>query len=107
MNTMTAVAGDDRLTGPPRIAEGPRARRVHRLHQVANTAFVIAAVAAQAIVHEQALRVVRLVDEDLRERGAMRARLPLREFLLVAALAAIHDGDDVDALQTNLLGDVA
>src|ERR1035441_2860381 len=83
-----AIQADDRgPVGQFGIAQYPRAVGIDGRYQVANAAVVVSAVAAQAIVHQQALVVVFGVEKDLLIGSVVQARRPLRPFLLVARLA--------------------
>ena len=65
------------------------------------------AVAAEAVVHEQAFAVVSGVSEYLREGGGVRACMPRCVLVLVTSLATGLHGDYILLAQDNLLGDAA
>ena len=99
MHLVAREARDGRLAFEVRGHEAPRTVGIERGHQVANAAFEVHAVAAQAIVHQGLLAIVLLVEKDALVSGAVRARLPLRELLLMAAAAAVHHGADISCLR--------
>ena len=65
------------------------------------------AVAAQTIVIQRVLAIVFLVEKDFAVGDAMRAGLPVRELLAVAALLALHETRDVDGAQAHRGGESA
>ena len=104
------VAGQARnrgTIGQRRIEQLPRALSVQRLHHGGDGAFEVHAVAAQAIVPQEALPVVLRGGEDTRIRRGVRAGTPLRELLAMAAAAFVRHGKDVRGLQVDLLRNLA
>src|ERR1035441_3408828 len=63
------------------------------------------AVAAQAIVHQQALPVVLFVQKQPPVSAAVRSRLPLGELLPVARAAALHQAWNIPRAQTHGVGE--
>src|ERR1035441_6442606 len=99
-----AIQADDRgPVGQFGIAQFPRAVGIDGCYQVANAAVEVSAVAAQAIVHQQALVVVLGVEKDLLIGSVMQARRPLRPFLLMAILASLRNAENVSRLQPHLV----
>ena len=65
VDLVAGLAGHGRLIGEFGADQMPRPLRVLRLDQIAHRAVEVHAVAAQAIVHEALLGVVRWVGKDL------------------------------------------
>lgn len=85
----------------------PRAGGVLRLHEIAHGSVKVHAMAAQAVVHEAAISVVRGIGEDLCVGGAMRACLPGSVFVLMAFLAACGHREHVAVAQANCFRRIA
>ena len=92
--TVHLVAGQARncgAAGELRPPEAPGTSTVNGRHQLANSSLEVHAVAAQAVVHQELLPVVLLVQEDFCVSGAVRAGRPFGILLLVAIPAALAD----------------
>src|SRR5690349_3304028 len=74
---VAAQARDGRLARQFGTQQLPWTLRIHRGHQVANSAFEMHTVAAQAIVHQQPLSVVPYIQEQALVSRAMRPAPPL------------------------------
>src|ERR1039457_1838120 len=101
VHLVAAQARDRRLVRQFGPQQTPRTAGIERRHQVANAAFEMHAVAAQAIVHQQALPVVLFVQKQPPVSGAVRSRLPLGELLPVARAAALHQARNIPRAQTH------
>src|ERR1039458_4186991 len=101
MHLVAAQAGNRRLLRQFRPQQTPRTLGIHRRHQVAYAAFEVHAVAAQAIVHQQALVIVLVIQKQPPVGGAVRPALPLCELLPVAPAAALHQARDIARAQAD------
>jgi len=79
----------------------PRAFGVKRRDELADAAFKKHAVAAETIIHQEAIVVVLGIKEDFFVSDTMGAVLPLGGFLLMAFLAAADHDVDVHGAQAN------
>ncbi len=79
----------------------PRPVGVEWRDEIADAAFKEHAVATKAIVHQQAVVVVLLIEENRFVGEAMRPVLPLSGFLLMAFLAAADHHVDIHSTQAN------
>ena len=85
----------------------PWALRILRLHQVANRAVEVHAMAAKAIFHQAAFGVVHGIGKDLAVGGAVRPGMPGGVFVLVALLAVRHHLQHIHIAQPDGLRPVA
>src|SRR6266508_5510222 len=107
MNRMAGHAGHGSLIPDFGFGNTPRPLGVHGCHQFPDVAVKMHAVAPQAVVHQLALAVMVLVGEDAPIRGAVRARFPLGELLLVTRTAALDESCDIGLPDARLFGYVA
>ena len=108
--TVHLVAGQARnggAAGELRPPEAPGTSTVNGRHQLANSSLEVHAVAAQAVVHQELLPVVLLVQEDFRVSGAVRAGRPFGILLLVAIPAAVVHLQSVPGFQPDMFGQIA
>jgi hypothetical protein len=102
--TVDGVAGEARDGGL--VNDGgrqklPRAIGVEWRDEIADATFKEHAVAAKAIIHQQAIVVVLLIEENRFVSESVRAVLPLSSFLLMALLAAADHHVNVHRAQAN------
>lgn len=93
VNGVAGKTGDGGLESQGGVFELPGTLAVERRDQVADGAFKMHAMAAEAVVHQRAFGVVLVVEEDAREGGCMGTSPPLGEFLAMTEAAAIHHGE--------------
>ena len=108
--TVHLVASQARNHGPTgkvRPLEPPRTCGVNRCHQFANSSLEVHAVTAQAIVHEELLAIVLLVEKDFRVSRAVRAGGPGGGLLLVAIPASVVHSEHVPSREADVLGQIA
>ncbi len=101
MHLVACHAGHRRFIGKVGASDVPRSGGVLRLHKIADCATEMHAMAAEAIVHQTALGVVRGIGEDLRVGGAVRTCVPGCVFMLMAILAVCGHREDVGVAQTD------
>lgn len=89
VNQVTGQARNGWLVGEPRITKLPRPGGVNRRHQVADSAFKVHPMTAQAIVHQAQPPIVALVKKYLCVRHGVGSRRPIRIFLLMTFPAAL------------------
>ena len=107
MHLVAGHAGHRGLVSEVGARDVPGAGGVLRLHEIAHGAIEVHAVAAEAIVHQAALSVVRGVGEDLRVGGAVRPGVPGCVFMLMAFLAVCGHRENVGVAQADGLRGVA
>ncbi len=101
---VAAQARNRRLAGQFGTQQPPRTFGIQRSHQVPNAALEMHAVAAQAIVHQQALPVVPCIQEQALVSRAVRPAPPLGELLAVARPAPLHQPRNIALAQANRVG---
>ena len=107
MHDMAIQTDDDGPVGKLGVAQFPWALGIDGRYQVANAAIVVCAVASQAIVHQQVLMVVLVIEEYLLICSVVQSRRPLCPFLLVAVLASLGNTENIARPESHLLRNIA
>ena len=107
VNLMTREAGDSRLLGQFRLRHAPRTLRVDRGDEGTNTTVEVHAVAAEAIVDQHLLLVLRRIQEDVGICCAVPTGVPGCKLLLMTALAASDHRLNVFIPQARFFGNIS
>jgi hypothetical protein len=107
MNGVARQAWDGWLIDHEGVLQSPRPASIDRLDQFPQPTLKMHPMTAQAIVHQEALMVVALIQEYLAVGRAVRARPPLGEFRLVARAAAFHHAEYIPLAHLKALGERA
>jgi hypothetical protein len=107
VHLVASQARNHGATGEVRPPESPGTFGVNRCHELANSSLEVHAVTTQAIVHEELLAIVLLVEKDLRVSGAVRAGGPSGVLLLVAIPASVVHSEHVPSGEPDGLGQIA